>query len=87
MKHSKPRFVLTINDPREGWAHATDLECKTLAEVWAHVTIKRAEHKRFQFMLCVQGLDKTTTYHLKRGKFVGIVDGWKEITRAMAGAK
>lgn len=76
---NKRRFVLTINDPREGWSHATDFECKTLDEVFARVTLKRVEHKRFQFMLCVEGFDKTVTYHWKRGKFIGIVDAWKQI--------
>lgn len=74
VNRGKAEFTLSINDPREGWKYAKDVECKTMAEVFAHVTITRAKHKRFTFALRVQSGDKYKTFVWRRSKFIGLTD-------------
>lgn len=72
----KPVLTLSIVDPREGWAHAKDIPCNSIDEVYAHVTVTRSKHKRFGFGLRVEFLDHKLhkTFVWRRRKFVGLVD-------------
>jgi hypothetical protein len=69
----KTKLMLLVCDPREGWAYATAIDCKSIDQVHAHVTVFRSEHKRFKFALSVEN-PKLKTFIWRRGRFVGITD-------------
>lgn len=67
------QYILTINNPKTGWSHATDVDVTDLSHAMVTVAEKLKTNKKLQFSLrCVPANGRPANFIYDKGQFVHI---------------